>query len=319
MYILLKMNRESRHKKSAKPVVPAKKLKKADSDEEEPKTRPAFRTFKLEQDWVGNNLLRSMAMLIYGGTDLEDGDRDPSLLYTHAIGKAGSWRCSYDKDGQYVGREKRLPIPPLKATEELIKLALDAATYVELLRIREPDLCRQIAFRLPHWPINADLTTKDWKRESEKAIADVGLGSGIEGFLKSARTSDENPIRLYATAIYETLYQTRFDIKDIGKNSYKTEEGCPEWAKKTLDLPRFTKAGVSAWMKTGKEMLLEQRPDFLEDPSLQQQHFKWKKRAINRSRSGVPTLRAIQNEAFDDFSKELKKLAPAENLYRGKW
>jgi hypothetical protein len=88
---------------------------------------------------------------------------------------------------------------------------------------------------------------------------------------------------------------------------------------KTLALPQFTKAQVRAWAVLGKEMLLEQRPNFIEDEALKEQKFKWTKRAENRSKSGKPTLRAIQNEAFDDFTKELRKLAPVENIYRGDW
>lgn len=313
------MKGDSHNKKQANSAAESGSRRKCDTDNEGIKPRPAYRAFKLEDEWVGKNLLRSLAMSIYGYKDREDVYHDSSILYQHAIGKPPPWRCIYDNEGVPIRKEKRHPIPPLEAAEELIKLALDAVTYVELLRDREPDLCRQIATRLPHWPISADLTLKDWKRRGEKIIAEVGLGSGIDGFLKSARTSDENPIRLYATAIYETLFQTRGDFKRAKDSVYATEEGCPEWAKKTLGLPRYTKAGVSAWMKLGKEMLLEQHPEFLEDDLLREQSYKWKKRAVNRSRSGKPTLRAIQNEAFDDFSKEMKKLAPAENIYRGKW
>ncbi|MES2437462.1 MAG: hypothetical protein V4584_00255 [Verrucomicrobiota bacterium] len=286
---------------------------------DEPEPRPAFRPFELEKDWVGKNLMRTMAMLIYGGEHAPDWCRDMAMLYSNAIGKPAPWHCTYDKKGRLISQEKHVPIPPHEAAEELIKLALDAAAYVELLHCRAPELCRQVAVRLPHWPIKADLTAKDWKREGETLIADIGLGSGIEGFLKSARTSDENPIRLYATAIYEALHGTRFEFKEIGNNKYRTAAGCPEWAQKTLELPMFTRSGVSAWMKVGKEMLLEQRPDFLNDPLLKEQSFKWKKRASNRSRSGKPTLRSIQNEAFGDFAKEMKNLAPVENVYRGKW
>jgi hypothetical protein len=290
-----------------------------DDDEGELTARPAFRPFELEKDWVGMNLLRSIAMVIYGGKHAPNWERDMSMLYTDAIDKPKPWRCIYDDEGQIVEQKKRTPVPPLEAAEELVKMALDAAAYVELLHSRCPDLCRQVAIRLPRWPITADLTNKDWKREGEKVVTDIGLGHGIEGFLKSARTSDENPIRLYATAIYEALHGTRFEFKSIAENPYRTAEGCPVWARKTLDLPRFTKSTAGDWMKLGKEMLLEQRADFLNDSILKEQNFKWTKRATNRSRTGKPTLRSIQNEAFGDFAKELKNLAPTKNVYRGKW
>jgi hypothetical protein len=241
------------------------------------------------------------------------------MLYSHAIGKPGKWRNYFDSKGKLLGGEKQKPFPPLEAANDLVRLALDAITYVELLHRREPDLCRQVARRLGRWPVAANLAVKDWKREAEDMVADVKLGAGIAGFLKSARTSDENPIRLFAAAIYDTLHQTRFQFKEIGTNPYRTAEGCPPWASKTLDLPRFTRPAVAAWMKIGKEMLLEQLPAFLDEPMLREQRFKWEKRAKNRSRSGKPTLRAIQNEAFDDFAKEMKILAPEGDIYRGRW
>jgi hypothetical protein len=79
--------------------------------------------------------------------------------------------------------------------------------------------------------------------------------------------------------------------------------------------------GVSgrAWADLGKQMLLEQRGNFMDDAALKEQKFKWTRRAENRSRNGKASLRAILNEAFDDFTKELRKLAPSENVYRGEW
>lgn len=118
--------------------------------------------------------------------------------------------------------------------------------------------------------------------------------------------------------MYEALYQTRWRYKQVEAGEY-AREGCPAWAAKTLALPPFTGPNVRAWAALGKEMLLQQRENFLEDEALKEQKFKWTKRAENRSKSGKPTLRAIQNEAFDDFAKELRKLAPAEKLYRGEW
>ena len=293
-----------------------RKITKIDCD---PPPRPAFNKFELEKDWVGKNLLRTMAMKMYGGSHAPDCQRDMWMLYTDAIGKPRQWDCTFDAKGEVTRRKKRVPIPPQDAAEELVKQVIDGVSMVGLLLSREPELCQRVARRLPHWPVIADLTAKNWKHDATEAISTVQLGEGIEGFLKSARTSDENPIRLYATAIYEALHGTRFEFKSIHDNKYRTADGCPEWAAKTVHLPRFTKSDVGVWMKLGKEMLLEQRPDFLEDPLLKEQYFKWKKRAANRSRNGKPTLRAIQNEAFGDFSKELKKLAPAENVYRGDW
>jgi hypothetical protein len=81
----------------------------------------------------------------------------------------------------------------------------------------------------------------------------------------------------------------------------------------------FIKANTRAWAALGKEMLLEQHPEFMQDAVLKEQKFKWIRRAENRSKSGNPTLRAILNEAFDDFAKELRRLAPVENIYRGTW
>lgn len=296
--------------------IPRKKSELTGGD---PPPRPAYRKFGLEEDWVGRNLMRRIVMILYGSELAPNCQLDLSMLYADAIGTPRKWRGYYDSKGEIIGRTKHKHIPPLDAANDLVRLALDAVTYVELLFQKEPELCQQVARRLGRWPISANLAVKDWKRDAESVVADVKLGAGIAGFLKSARTSDENPIRLFAAAIYDTLHQTHFDFKEVGANKYRTAEGCPPWAKKTLDLPRFGRATVSAWMKLGKEMLLEQLPEFLDYPLLKEQRFKWEKRAANRSRSGKPSFRAIQNEAFDDFAKEMRILAPEDDVYKGVW
>ena len=298
---------------------PPKRKSKSKLSGDKPKTILAFRPFKLEDEWNGKNLMRSLVMCIHGGKHARNVHSEISMLYCDAISRPKPWQGYFKQAGQIVAREKHEPIPPQEAAEELIRLTLDSIKYVSLLYERMPDLCRQIAHRLPEWPISADLTAKDWKRDGQRLVDDLHLGAGIAGYLKSARTSDENPIRLYATAMHDALFQTRFDQKRAEESTYINREGCPPWAAKTLLLLRFIKSNVAQWMKVGKEMLLEQRPDFIEDESFQSQKFKWTRRAASRSKSGKPTLRAIQNEAFTDIAKEMKNLAPVEPPYRGEW
>ena len=204
------------------------------------------------------------------------------------------------------------------AAEALVDLTLDGVKYVALLYKKNPEICREVARTLEEWPVSADMAERSWQRKAENVVADLKLGSAISGFILSDRTANEKPIRRYATVIFETLFQSRYFFKNADQRGY-TRQGCPPWAEKTLALPQFTKVHVRAWAVLGKEMLLEQRPNFIEDETLKEQKFKWTKRAENRSKSGKPTLRAIQNEAFDDFAKELRKLAPADNIYRGDW
>jgi hypothetical protein len=66
-------------------------------------------------------------------------------------------------------------------------------------------------------------------------------------------------------------------------------------------------------------MLLQQRPDFLESPDLVAKKRSWTHRAEKDSRAGKASLRAIHREAFEDFAKELKNLAPVRRLGRGEW
>lgn len=281
--------------------------------------KPAFRPFELEDEWNGKNLMRNLVRRFHGGkhdTNIETG---LSRLYADAIGQPRPWQGYFNQENEMILREEHKPIPPQDAAEDLVRLALDAVKYVALLYSQEPGLCREVARRLGEWPVSTDLTAKDWKRDAQELVDALGLGSGIAGYLKSARTSDENPIRLYATAMYHTLFQTRFDYKRADETKYWTRDGCPPWVAKTQSLPRFIKANVAEWMQVGKEMLLEQRSGFLEDESFKQQKFKWTRRAASRSKSGKPTIRAIQNEAFGDIAKEMKNLAPAEAPFRGEW
>jgi hypothetical protein len=264
--------------------------------------------------------MRRLARCIHGCKYARKAFTELFSLYMGAIGEPSEWDCCCDQSGKIIHREKRKPIAQKDAAEDLVNLARDAVTCVGLLYGREPDLCREVASRLADWPVSADRTDPAWQRRAQSLIEDLRLGGAIEGFIRSARTANQNPIRRYATAIYDTLLQTRWKFEEAdGKRQVYTRQGCPPWAAKTLDLPVFIKAKTRAWAVLGKEMLLEQHPEFMEDAVLKEQKFKWTRRAENRSKSGNPTRRAILNEAFDDFAKELRKLAPAENIYRGTW
>jgi len=212
-------------------------------------------------------------------------------------------------------------LPAEQAARDLLAIAKNATVYLSLVLEKAPDICRRIAATRCDWPVTVDLTEEDWQREIEHTISRVELGKDIKGYLLSARTAHENVIRCWATAIYETLFQTRFDFKRATEepNEYLTTDGCPAWVPKTLNLPPFSKADARKWAKLGEEMLLEQRPDFLESPDLAAKKRSWTHRAQKDSRSGKASLRAIHREAFEDFAKELKNLAPATNPWRGNW
>jgi hypothetical protein len=276
----------------------------------------AFRSFAETESLVREGLTRCGGCFC-GGEYAPEISAGLSGLYLDARGdceKSGD--PSKVRTARLRGKDK--PMIQKKAAEDLVNLTLEGVKYVALLYKKNPELCRDVARVMEEWPVSADMTERSWQRKAENVVADLKLGSAIDGFILSARTANENPIRRYATVIYETLFQSRWRFKEADQRGY-ARPGCPAWVEKTLALPQFTKANVRAWADLGKEMLLEQRPDFIEDEALKRQKFKWTKRAENRSKSGKPTRRAIQNEAFDDFSKELRKLAPAENLFRGEW
>jgi hypothetical protein len=226
-----------------------------------------------------------------------------------------------DQKHEIVHREKYVQPTQEQAARDLLTIAHDATAFLAMLLEKEPELCKMIAATKPAWPVMADLTEKDWQRHTAEIIERLGLGRDIKGYLLAARTADENVIRCWATAIYETLFQTRFDFRDAVEGTWRslTTEGCPGWARKTLDLPRFTKATSRLWAKVGEEMLLEQVPDFLESPDLAEKKGSWTLRAERGSRSGKASLRAIHRQAFEDFAKELKNIAPEREIGRGKW
>jgi hypothetical protein len=281
-----------------------------------PPPRPAFRSFEETESLVRKGLTRC-------GNSGCGCEYAPEVwtglfgLYLDARGE-GKWTGGLSKMRAFIRRGKDKAVIRKEAAEALVNLTLEGVKYVALLYKKNPEICREVARTLKKWPVSADMAERSWQRKAENTIADLKLGSAIGGFILSDRTATENPIRWYATVIYQTLFQSRYFFKNGDQRVY-TRQGCPPWVEKTLALPQFTKAQVRAWAVLGKEMLLEQRPNFIEDEALKEQKFKWTKRAENRSKSGKPTLRAIQNEAFDDFTKELRKLAPVENIYRGDW
>ena len=242
------------------------------------------------------------------------------LCFHEACGDTSAkWHDYYDQTGKTFRREKHVALKPEEAARNLLIISNNAAAYLDLLLEKNPELCKAIAATEAHWPVSADLTEKDWQRAIAETVSKLELGRDIKGYLLAARTADDNVIRCWATAIYETLFQTRFDFRQAVKepNAYLTTDDCPQWARKTLDLPPFTKADARKWARLGEEMLLEQRPDFLESPDLAGKKRSWTHRAQNRS--GKASLRAIHREAFEDFAKELKNIAPERNLWRGEW
>ena len=283
----------------------------------EPEPKPAYCPFVLEDGVYGKSPFRLLLRGFYGGKYQANVGMGLFTLHKDAIGQPDNFIGYFNEADKMILREKHKALPPEQAATELVGLALDAITWVQILYKKKPELCRVIARKFAEWPVSADLTAKDWKRDAQQMIDFLGLGSSITGYIKSARTSDENPVRLYAAVIQHTLIKTRWDYKTPGQ--YRVREGCPKWAAKTLSLPKFTKANVGDWMKVGREMLLEQRPDFISDPAWGDRKFKWTRRAENKSKSGKASLRAIQNEAFTDIGKEMKDLAPAEDLFRGDW
>lgn len=284
--------------------------------------RPAFRPFELEDETWGRRRMRSLGKCFDTTKHAPNALMEMDTLYMEAIGHCNfKFEICRNRAEEDVYQGPYVPASAEDAARDLYDLAKYAATFLSLLMERKPDLCRQIAATKSEWPVLADLTEKEWHRPIADTISKLELGKDIKGYILSARTADENVIRCWATAIYQTLFQTRFTFKEAveSKNRHTTTDGCPDWAKKTLELPKFTKANARKWAKLGEEMLLQQKPDFLESPDLGMKKQSWTRRAIKDSRSGKASQRAIHREAFEDFAKELKNIAPERDLWRGDW
>jgi len=283
--------------------------------------RPAFRKFELTDEWNGKRRLRNIGKGISLAKRAPNAVPEIMGLFDDAIEYRVPWICYYNRSNKMILREKRPRIEPEEAIENLFIVAQTATAMLASLTKKLPDLCSQIAAKKSEWPVLADMTEKDWRRTIADQVRKLKVGRKIEGYLLSARTADENVIRCFATAIYETLLQTRFDFREAmkGKNRYRTTKGCPEWARKTVDLPPFTKAHSARWAKLGEEMLLDQLPGFLNLADLATKQRSWLQRATNRSRSGRVSETATRREAFNDFAKELKNIAPEEVIFKGAW
>ena len=306
-------------KKSQRPSSSRKSLL---SNSREIPPRPAFRPFVLEDEQFGRRRLRTIGNSIDWAEKAPNASIEILLCFHDARGdEPAKLHDHYDQDGKIFCTRERVPLDPEEAARNLFKIGNTATTLLSLLIEKKPELCKAIAATKSHWPVVADMTEKDWQRAIEATISKLDLGKDISGYLLSARTADGNVIRCWATAIYETLFQTRFDVKEAmkKKNTHVTLDGWPQWARKTLHLPPFTKADARKWAKLGEEMLLEQRPDFLESHDLAGKKRSWAQRAQQDSRSGKPSLRAIHREAFEDFAKEIKNIAPERNIWRGNW
>lgn len=284
--------------------------------------RPAFQAFALEDEWHGRRRLRGLGKILGEAKHAPNACSEIDSLYSEANGLSrAKWAIYYNVAGDEVHREEHVAATSEQAAHDLLTVAKNATMLLSMLLERKPELCRSMAATKSDWPVMADLTEKDWQREIAGIVAKLELGKDIKGYLLAARTADENVIRCWATAIYETLFQSRWDFKEAaaGGNKYSTTEGCPEWVRKTLALPPFTKADSRKWAKLGEEMLLQQIPDFLESPDLALKKRSWTHRAQKDSRSYKASLRAVQREAFEDFAKELKNIAPERDPWRGEW
>lgn len=284
--------------------------------------RPAYRAFELEDEWHGRRRLRHMGRSFDSPKFAPNASMEIRVSYHDAIADGSSrWNIYRNQAGEEIHREMHIHVPPEQAARDLLAIAKNATIFLSLLLEKNPALCKGIAATKAEWPVMADMTEKSWQWQIAETVSKLEIGKDIKGYLLSARTADENVIRCWATAIYETLLQTRFDFKRAMEepNKYMTTEGCPEWARKTLNLPLFTKANARKWAKLGEEMLLQQQPDFLESPDLAAKKRSWTHRALKDSRSGKASLRAIHREAFEDLAKELKNIAPEQEHWCGEW
>ncbi len=284
--------------------------------------RPAFRVFSLEDEQHGRRRLRGLGKYLDIAKFAPHVCHEALDVYLDATGDSTQkWFCCVNLNGEIIHREPRIAPSPEEAARDLLTIAKAATLLLTELLNSHPQLCQSLAGRQPNWPVLLDLTEKNWQRHLAETINKLGLGKEIKGYIVAARTADENVIRCWSTAIYETLYQTRFEFKRAlqGENKYATTEGCPEWARKTLDLPPFTKSDSRNWARLGEEMLLQQKPDFLDSPDLAAKKQSWSRRAEKVSRSGRISQKAVQRQAFDDFAKELKNLAPERTHWRGEW
>lgn len=284
--------------------------------------RKAYRKFSLEDESYGRRRMRMLGKCIDQAKFAPNASHEVFSIYGEAIGSyKRKWFSCMNQSGDVVHREDYIHPTKEEAARDLLTIAHDATAFLSMLLDKEPELCRMIAATRPAWPVLADLTEKDWQRHAAQIIGRLELGRDIKGYLLAARTADENVIRCWATGIYETLFQTRFDFKRAIEepSEYSTTEGCPDWVRKTLELPPFTKATSRLWAKLGEEMLLEQVPAFLESPDLVEKKGSWTLRAERSSRSGKASIRAIHRQAFEDFAKEMKNIAPERKIWSSNW
>lgn len=248
--------------------------------------------------------------------------REVFSVYCAALGNSRvKLFCCANQAGEIIHREKYVHPTQEEAVRDLLSIAQGATALLAELLNKEPELCQKIAANQSEWPVMADMTEKDWPRSIAEAVSKLELGKDIKGYLLAARTADENVIRCWAVAIYETLFQSRFIFKDAIEKprAHVTTHDCPEWVRKTLNLPLFIKGNARKWARLGEEMLLQQKPGFLESPDLAGKKRSWTHRAQKDSRSGNASPRAIHREAFEDFAKELKNIAPEQDPWPEKW
>ena len=275
--------------------------------------------------------MRSRAMSIRYTDLAPNSAMEMDVLYLEATGQASDleWEICRNRSGKTVYKEHHVQATPEEAAQQLMVVARNATAYLSMLMEMNPELCRRIAATESQWPVMVDLRETDWSLPIAQTISKIELGKDIKGYLFSAQTSHRNVIRRWAAAIYETLLYTRFDFKaaQSEKNRHKTTDGCPEWARKTLDLPQFTKANAREWARLGEEMLLQQMPGFLDHPDFLAKKTNWTHRATAKTQHRAPSLRAdchpsprgINREAFEDLAKELKNIAPERELWLGEW
>ena len=209
-----------------------------------------------------------------------------------------------------------------EAARELAEAAIQANRLLSLCEAFRPELFRQIAKRLPEWPVLAD-GDKGWEKEAVERIAKLGVGDDLVIFkarFRPARGCDANhPARRWAKASVRTLEATRVQfyrfahfVRNFGspealgdfcvKNGWERRPA-PEWSRKAWALETFTKVSIKQWAGVIKEMIREQIPDFHLRPEWQNQRNAAKTRS-----KGV-----LQNRILDDICDALETIAPNPN------
>ncbi len=209
-----------------------------------------------------------------------------------------------------------------ESAKYLAEVATCATAFLASAEAAQPELFRDVARGMAHWPVMANYQP-GWEKAAILRVSELDLGACMRTIhvrFRSMKGTDANlPARRWAKAAVRAAEETRWRIymvgqliRDFGSSGafadFCIESGWeigndPDWVKAVVELKLFSQESLANWKPVVREIIRNQVNDFHTLPE-------WRTQRNTAAANGKDSKGEIQNAILDDIVSALAKLAP---------